>query len=105
MDDDLSISRLLYSIFQAADMLSISVPTLRRGIARGDIATTRIGSRRLIHRDEIERIAREGLDVHTPAKARVPTRALDGAFLGEVPLGRGRCGVSVTGSIPCSGQP
>lgn len=64
MIDDLSSSRLLYAIPQAAEILSTSVPTLRRGIARGEIATTKIGSRRLIHREEIERIARDGFAVH-----------------------------------------
>lgn len=66
--DDIS-TRLLYTVPQAADILSTSVPTIRRGIARGDIATTRIGTRRLLHRDEIERIAREGLGGHVRPKA------------------------------------
>jgi excisionase family DNA binding protein len=69
MDDDSSISRLLYTVPQAADILSVSVPTIRRGVSRGAIASVRIGSRRLVHRSEIERIAREGLGVHVRPKA------------------------------------
>lgn len=59
-------SRRLHSIPQVAEKLSVSVPTVKRGIASGSIATVTIGARRLVHDDEVERIAREGLSQNRP---------------------------------------
>lgn len=56
------MSRLLYSIPEAADQLSISARVLERLIAEGDVATVKIGRRRLVAADAltdyIERIKR-----------------------------------------------
>jgi hypothetical protein len=61
--EDQRILRRLYSIPESAAAWCVSVPTVKRGIALGIIATITIGARRLIHESELERVAREGLDL------------------------------------------
>lgn len=45
--------RLLYSVPDAADQLSISARVLERLIADGDVATVKIGRRRLVPHDAL----------------------------------------------------
>lgn len=49
--------RLLYSVCEAARVLSISPRLTWEFIARGEIKTTRVRRRRLIHRSELEKFA------------------------------------------------
>ena len=53
----------LYSIPESANDLSVSVPTIWRGIAANKIQTIKIASRRLIADEELDRLKREGLDL------------------------------------------
>lgn len=46
--------RLAVSVANAASMLSISRPTIYRMIARGELATFKLGSRTLILRADLE---------------------------------------------------
>ena len=55
------LQRLQYSIEESADLLSLSRHTLARDIRRGIIRAQRYGRRILIPREELERIARDGL--------------------------------------------
>ncbi len=50
----------LFSRESAADYLQISTRTLDLMIARGVMRPTRIGSRVFVHRDEVDRIVRDG---------------------------------------------
>lgn len=52
--------RLRYSIPQAAEALSIGESTVRLRISQGHLRTVKDGNRTFIHRDEIDRYAREG---------------------------------------------
>lgn len=54
----------LYSISESAQDLGVSIPTLRRAIALNRLRTVTIGSRRLLNDDELDRVKREGLDLH-----------------------------------------
>ena len=56
----------LRSISESADVLGVSIPTLRRAIALNRIRSVTIGSRRLIADDEPDRVKREGLDLRKP---------------------------------------
>ena len=52
----------LHSLTEAAALLGhISVWTIRKHVARGNIRVTRIGRRVFVPSEEIERIRREGL--------------------------------------------
>jgi excisionase family DNA binding protein len=51
----------LYRVEQAAAALTLHPKYLYQKIADGTISVTRIGKRVMIHRDEVERIARQGL--------------------------------------------
>lgn len=55
-----NLEPLNYTRQQAADALQIGVRTLDQMIADGAIEPTRFGRRVLIHRDELNRLAREG---------------------------------------------
>lgn len=57
--------RLQYSIEEGATLLGISKHTVIRDIRFGRIKTTRYGKRRLIPRDELLRIARDGSPMQT----------------------------------------
>jgi excisionase family DNA binding protein len=54
-------ARLQYPIEEGAELLGISKHTLIRDIRRGAIRTCRYGKRVLIPRDEILRIAADGM--------------------------------------------
>ena len=58
--------RLQYSIDEAAMLLSISKHTVIRDIRLGRIRTTRYGKRQLIPKDELLRVASEGMALHAP---------------------------------------
>jgi excisionase family DNA binding protein len=51
----------LNTIEEAADKLGISPHTIRKHAAQGSIKTIKLGTRRLVHADEIERVAASGL--------------------------------------------
>jgi excisionase family DNA binding protein len=51
----------LNGVNEAATKLSISPWTLRAHLRRGNIRAVRCGKRILIHKDELERISRQGL--------------------------------------------
>jgi len=53
----------LLTIDEASKVLRISVPTLRRWIRLGVIPSRKLGRRRLIPREAIEKAVREGVDV------------------------------------------
>jgi excisionase family DNA binding protein len=54
--------RLLYSREEVAQLLSLSVHTVTRDVRRGSIRAKRYGRRVLIPREEVLRIAAEGLE-------------------------------------------
>ena len=55
------LPKLLFSVEEAASVLSISPWTVRSHIKRGSIPTVRIGDRQLITTVTLNRIATEGL--------------------------------------------
>lgn len=60
--------KLLYTRKDAADMLSISVSSLDTMIGRGMLRAIRKGRRVLIHKTELERIARQNIPAIWPTK-------------------------------------
>jgi excisionase family DNA binding protein len=60
-NNSLSSGRLLYSREEAAEILSLSVHTVARDVRMGRIQARKYGRRVLIPRDEILRIANEGM--------------------------------------------
>lgn len=50
----MNLERLLYSIPDAADQLSVSARVLERLIADGDVSTVKIGRRRLVPAEALE---------------------------------------------------
>ena len=79
---------LLYDINQGGRVLHMPPWTLRAQIAAGNVKITRLGTRIMIPRSELERVAREGLpslrikvkaesDLERPMEhARVPRREM-----------------------------
>lgn len=59
----------LVALSEAARTLGVSVPTLRRLMASGDVMTVNVGARRLVPESEIERIALRGAGQARPTKA------------------------------------
>lgn len=57
---DQSTERLAYSINESCRLLSISRRHFYGLLSEGKIETVKIGSRRLVSHEELERIAREG---------------------------------------------
>jgi excisionase family DNA binding protein len=57
----MTLEKLLYSKFEAAEICGISPHTVTRDIRLGRIAAKRYGRRVLIPRDELLRIAAEGM--------------------------------------------
>jgi len=51
---------MLFSQRQTAEALAVSEKTVRRLVARGELAVIRVGRRVLITRDELARFIREG---------------------------------------------
>jgi excisionase family DNA binding protein len=60
--------KLLYTRPEAADMLSISVSSLDVLIGRGMLRAVRKGRRVLVHKTELERLARQNIPTIWPAK-------------------------------------
>ena len=58
---EISQLRLLFTVLETARILHVSRSTLYDAIARGQIRVTRFGAATRIHRNEIERLSREGL--------------------------------------------
>lgn len=52
----------LHSIKDAAEALGISIASLRSHATKGDIRTVKLGRRRLVPIEELDRISREGFD-------------------------------------------
>lgn len=67
------------SLDEAADYLRVSPRTLERQLARGRVRSTAIGRRRLVHRDDLDELAkaatREDVTPATPPRRR--SRTLD----------------------------
>jgi excisionase family DNA binding protein len=60
--------KLTYNRKEAAEMLSISVSSLDVLIGRGMLRAIRKGRRVLVHRTELERVARQNIPTIWPAK-------------------------------------
>ena len=56
-------AKLLFSLNEASFVLRTCRTSLKKGIALGLIKSVRVGRSRRIHRDELERLAREGLSL------------------------------------------
>ena len=54
-------NRLGYSVPKAADALGVAPSSLWKWIALGKIHSTKIGSRRIISADELQRLLTEGM--------------------------------------------
>ena len=65
---DHGAQRRLNSITKSAEVLGVSVASLKRAIALNRLRTVTIGSRRLIPDDELDRVARQGLDLRKAAE-------------------------------------
>lgn len=74
MDKSQVLTKLLFSSEEAADALSLSPWTIRGYAKSGLISSVKLGTRRLIHSAEIERIAKEGIQTSPPA-VTLPTSA------------------------------
>lgn len=57
----MKLDKLLYPKKESAEILGVSVHTINRDVHLGRIAVKRYGRRVLIPRDEILRIAKEGM--------------------------------------------
>jgi excisionase family DNA binding protein len=55
------IDQLLYSRRDAARVLSLSVRSIDKLISKGQLSTVQVGTRRLLPRSELERIASQGV--------------------------------------------
>ncbi len=60
----------LKGLDEAAQLLGVSTPTLRRLVDCGAIRSVNIGARRLISMEEIQRVASEGAGKRRARKAR-----------------------------------
>src|SRR5687767_7661367 len=49
------LERLAYTLQNAAEAIDVSYPTMRRKVRNGEIATFRVGSRRLVTLHELKR--------------------------------------------------
>ena len=61
------LDKLLYSKDETAELIGLSKHTITRDVRLGRISARHYGRRVLIPRDEILRIAAEGMPVETPA--------------------------------------
>jgi hypothetical protein len=66
----MGLEALLFDINQGGKMLQMPSWTLRAQIAAGNVKVTRLGTRIMIPRSELERIAREGLPSLRTARAK-----------------------------------
>lgn len=64
------MSAQLIAISETARRLGVSIFTVRRLVARGDVVAVNVGARRLIPATEIERIVQRGVGQARPNKAR-----------------------------------
>jgi excisionase family DNA binding protein len=69
------MSGQLVALSEAARMLGVSVYTVRRLVARGEVAAVNVGARRLIPASEIERIVQRGVGQARPTKAKAKAKA------------------------------
>jgi excisionase family DNA binding protein len=68
-------AKILHTRTEAAAMLSISVSSLDMMVGRGMLRTIRKGRRVLIHKTELERVARQNIPaIWPPKKNRRTTR-------------------------------
>ena len=58
---DLSLPRLAYSVFDASQMLGISQSSLWQWISEEKLKSIKIGNRRIITAQELQRLLNEGL--------------------------------------------
>jgi excisionase family DNA binding protein len=67
------------SVEAAADYLGVSPRTLERRIANGKVRSSEIGRRRLLHRDDLDKLAKEATreDVAPATPPRRRSRTLD----------------------------
>jgi excisionase family DNA binding protein len=56
--EDLLSSRILFSPREFSALTGLSLRTTTKLIASGELKSIRVGRRRLVHRDELERFAR-----------------------------------------------
>jgi len=61
----------LVALSETAKLLGVSIPTIRRFIARGELVTVNIGTRRMISSLEVDRILRFGVGQARPTKAHI----------------------------------
>jgi excisionase family DNA binding protein len=54
--------KLGYSVAETAIASDLSVPTIYRLIKSGRLSSVRIGGRRIIHRDEIQRLLKPAIE-------------------------------------------
>jgi excisionase family DNA binding protein len=59
-------SRLLFSRREVAKLLNLSERQITRQIANGKLRIVRIGARTLVHREEVQRFAANGLPFMNP---------------------------------------
>jgi excisionase family DNA binding protein len=69
--------RLAYSLAEAAEVLSLSVRSLRYLLANGKLGYVKVGRRRLIRHEDLERLLRQGycratdrLDADSPIRPK-----------------------------------
>lgn len=60
--------RLLLSIPEVAEILNVSIPTVKRWLSQGVIPYRKLGGRTLIPQAEVDRIVAEGLTVPTSGR-------------------------------------
>jgi excisionase family DNA binding protein len=68
--EEAQMSAQLVAISDAARTLGVSVYTIRRLVARGDVAAVNVGARRLIPASEVDRIMQRGVGQARSVKAR-----------------------------------
>ena len=68
------MEKLLYTIHETAEMLSVSVSTVNRMIVDNAIKPVKVKGRTLFYIEELKRFAREG---YTPKKEKKPEEPMD----------------------------
>ena len=68
------MSGQLVGLSEAAKTLGVSVYTIRRLVARGDVAAVNVGARRLVPVSEVERIVQRGIGRARPNKKNAKAR-------------------------------
>lgn len=66
----MELEALLFDVKGGGQVLHMPQWTLRAQIAAGNVKIIRLGTRIMIHRSELERIAREGLPSLRTARAK-----------------------------------